>query len=169
MRALALLLALGLPLAAQSSLKSDPVDKAVKGEEPPSVTRHTWKSAKGSMAYTATTGYLPLKNDKDEVEARIFYVAYTQDNAGADRPLTFAFNGGPGSSSIWLHMGGLGPKRPALRPDGQLAPPPYRAEDNPASWLEFTDLVFIDPVGTGLSRAEKPEFQRKFWTFKGDV
>jgi carboxypeptidase C (cathepsin A) len=118
-----------------------------------------------------TTGRLPLRDEKGEVEAHIFFMAYTRDNVGpaADRPLMFSFNGGPGSASVWLHLGALGPKRVKMQPDGALPPPPFRLVDNPQTWLDQTDLVFIDPVGTGYSRPAKPELGKKFWGLKGDI
>ncbi len=72
----------------------------------------------------------------------------------AKRPLTFCFNGGPGSASMWVHMGGMGPRSPKLMPNGGMPPPPYQLKDNQDTWLDKTDLVFIDPVGTGYSRAK---------------
>src|SRR5262249_51849724 len=106
-----------------------------------------------------------------ETEAEIFFMAYTRDPAGnpANRPLMFSFNGGPGSSSVWLHLGCVGPKRVRMRKDGQIPSPPYQLVDNPGTWLDQTDLVFIDPVGTGYSRALKPENGRKYWGVSGDL
>ena len=123
------------------------------------------------LEYTVTTGKLPLANDEGEKEAEIFFMAYVADrpSAAAQRPLTFSFNGGPGSSSVWLHLGALGPKRVKMLPDGGMPSPPYRLVDNPYTWLAQTDLVFIDPVGTGYSRPAKPELGRKFWGIEGDI
>lgn len=87
----------------------------------------------------------------------------------AKRPLMFSFNGGPGSSSVWLHLGAVGPKRAKLNPDGSMPPAPYQLEDNAFTWLAETDLVFIDPVGTGFSRPAKMSLGDKFWGLKGDV
>ena len=115
--------------------------------------------------YSATTGYMPLKSEDGKVRAKIFYVAYTKDNSGdlTKRPVTFTFNGGPGSSSVWLHMGVIGPKRIVMSDKGEALKPPYSYVDNEFSWLDQSDLVFIDPVGTGFSRAvngaDKAEFQ----------
>jgi carboxypeptidase C (cathepsin A) len=91
---------------------------------------------------------------EDQPKAKIFYIAYTREGLGdvAKRPITFAFNGGPGSASIWLHMGALGPRRVHLTDRGEAPPPPYTLEDNGSSWLDATDLVFIDPMSTGFSR-----------------
>src|SRR5207248_6130387 len=105
-------------------------------------------------------------------EAHIFYMAYTLEvpEAGrATRPLTFAFNGGPGSASIWVHMGAVGPRRATLLDNGDMPPPPYSLVDNEQTWLDQTDLVFIDPVGTGYSRAKTPELARKFNGVQGDL
>jgi carboxypeptidase C (cathepsin A) len=115
---------------------------------------------------------MPLKNAvSGETEARIFYMAYTLDGAASPstRPLMFSFNGGPGSASVWLHLGALGPKRVKMLDDGMMPPPPYEMEDNPQTWLDQTDLVFVDPVGTGYSRAAKPENASKFFGVKGDI
>src|SRR5665213_707709 len=114
-----------------------------------SKTNHSIQINGKTLAYTATAGTLILKKD-DKPWASMFYVAYTRDDAqdAAKRPITFAFNGGPGSSSVWLHMGALGPKRVDMGPDGQQPKPPYRLVDNDDTALEFTDLVFIDPVTT---------------------
>lgn len=122
----------------------------------------------GKLKYTATAGMLPLKDALGEVKAGIYYTAYTVESKHP-RPLTFSFNGGPGSSSVWLHLGALGPKRVTLGDEGQVLDAPYELVDNPDSWLEFTDLVFIDPVGTGFSRAVKKDDEKDFWGLKGDV
>ncbi|MGH9823832.1 MAG: S10 family peptidase, partial [Blastocatellia bacterium] len=120
--------------------------------------------------YTATAGLMPLKDENGSVEAHIFYIAYTLDDVDhAKRPLTFAFNGGPGSASIWVHLGCMGPKRIKMQADGGMPAPPYHLEDNPYTWLDQTDLVFIDPVGTGYSRPAKPELGKKFWGLQGDI
>ncbi|MFT3745025.1 MAG: hypothetical protein QM785_12120 [Pyrinomonadaceae bacterium] len=104
-----------------------------------------------------------------EIEARIFYMAYTLDNAPAGRPLMFSFNGGPGSASVWLHLGALGPRRIKMMDDGMLPPAPYELEDNQQTWLTETDLVFIDPVGTGYSRAARPDLAAKYFGVNGDI
>lgn len=122
------------------------------------------------MNYTVTTGFMPIKNaTSGDTEARIFFIAYTLDNAPTNRPLMFSFNGGPGSASVWLHMGALGPKRVKMLDDGLMPPAPYETVDNEFSWLDQTDLVFIDPVGTGYSRAVKPELASKFFSVNGDI
>jgi carboxypeptidase C (cathepsin A) len=149
-----------------------PAEKPPEKEEAPVVTKHELRLAGGrSLRYSVTTGLMPLKSDSGDVEARIFFMAYTLDRSGGPetRPLTFSFNGGPGSSSVWLHLGALGPKRVKMRTDGAMPSPPYRLVDNEHTWLDDTDLVFIDPVGTGYSRPAKPELGRKFWGVQGDI
>jgi carboxypeptidase C (cathepsin A) len=139
-------------------------------EVAPIVTRHQTTVEGKALRYTATTGRLPIKRGDGRIEAEIFFVAYTLEgqSAGA-RPLTFAFNGGPGSASIWLHMGALGPKRVVLHPDGFLPAAPYHISDNPYTILDKSDVVFVDAIGTGFSRAETAETSKKFWSVKGDI
>jgi carboxypeptidase C (cathepsin A) len=140
-------------------------------DEPPVVTKHEIKAGGKILKYTATTGYMPIRNAQGETEARIFYMAYTLDQAGtvAQRPLMFSFNGGPGSSSVWLHLGALGPKRVRMQDDGAMPAPPYQLVENEHTWLDKTDLVFIDPVGTGYSRAASPQIAQKFFGLQGDL
>jgi carboxypeptidase C (cathepsin A) len=139
-------------------------------EMPPVVTHHEIKVDGKPVKYTATAGRLPIKRGDGKIEAEMFYVAYTLDGAdAAKRPLTFAFNGGPGSASIWLHMGALGPRRVVLQPDGFMPPAPYHIEDNPHTLLDKSDLVLVDAIGTGFSRAENTETFKKFWGMKGDI
>lgn len=137
----------------------------------PAETSHELKLKDRTLKYTARAGVIPLKDEKGETEAEIFFIAYDLDDAGdrPKRPLTFVFNGGPGSSSVWLHMGALGPKRVIMEPEGWMPAPPFGLTVNEFTWLDQTDLVFVDPVGTGYSRAAKEEFDKKFWTFKGDL
>jgi carboxypeptidase C (cathepsin A) len=141
-------------------------------DEAPVVTHHTVRAGGRTLNYTVTTGFMPLKNAvSGDTEARIFYMAYTLDGvpAGEKRPLMFSFNGGPGSASVWLHLGAIGPRRVKMLDDGFMPPPPYEMEDNQQTWLTDTDLVFIDPVGTGYSRAAKPELASKFFGVNGDI
>ena len=140
-------------------------------EEPPVITHHEIRAAGKVLRYTATTGMMPIKNRDGETEARIFFMAYTLDDGGQRnrRPLTFSFNGGPGSASVWLHMGAIGPRRVPMNPDGTMPPPPYQLVDNEYTWLNQTDLVFIDPVGTGYSRAVRPELASRFFGLQGDI
>lgn len=144
--------------------------KAAEKDMPPVVTHHSIHLGARVLNYTATVGMMPIKNpDTDEVEANIFFMAYTLDNPGPRRPLMFSFNGGPGSASVWLHIGAIGPRRVKMNPDGTMPPPPFELIDNEQTWLDQTDLVFIDPVGTGFSRAVKKENGKKFWSVKGDI
>ncbi|MFN7944437.1 MAG: peptidase S10 [Blastocatellia bacterium] len=140
-------------------------------DEPPVMTKHEIKAGGKTLRYSVMTGFMPIKNNQGETEARIFFIAYTLENPGsaAQRPLMFSFNGGPGSSSVWLHLGALGPKRVRMLDDGQLPAPPYQLVDNDYTWLDKTDLVFIDPVGTGYSRAASPQLAQKFFGLQGDL
>jgi carboxypeptidase C (cathepsin A) len=139
-------------------------------EVAPVVTHHQMTVAGKTLKYTATAGRLPIKRGDGKIEAEIFFVAYSLDGQEASkRPLTFAFNGGPGSASIWLHMGALGPRRVALTPDGFLPAAPYHVEDNPYTLLDKSDLVLVDAIGTGFSRPETTEVGKKFWGVKGDI
>ena len=139
-------------------------------EAVPVVTHHQITVDGKLLKYSATAGRLPIKRGDGRIEAEMFYVAYTLDGQdSAKRPLTFAFNGGPGSASIWLHMGALGPRRVVLQPDGFMPPAPYRMEDNPYTLLDKSDLVLIDAIGTGFSRAADAELFKKFWGVKGDI
>ena len=139
-------------------------------EEPPVITKHSLRVGNRTLNYTVTTGFMPIRNERTgDTEAKLFFMAYTLDNPPANRPLMFSFNGGPGSASVWLHLGALGPRRVKMLDDGFMPPPPYQLEDNEQTWLTETDLVFIDPVGTGYSRAAKAEFAPKFFGLNGDL
>ncbi len=145
--------------------------KAKAADEEPVVTHHRVRIGGEELKYTATAGLMPIQDAQGETEARIFFMAYTRDEAGpaSSRPLLFSFNGGPGSSSVWLHMGALGPRRVALPEEPTIPGPPFALVDNDATWLDRADLVFIDPVGTGYSRAVKPELNAKFHSLRGDI
>ena len=152
----------------------DATEKPATTETPlpdPVVLQHSVKIGGKSFAYTTTAGQLPIKNDKGDTEANLYFTAYTLDNPkdGERRPLTFTFNGGPGSASVWLHMGGLAPKRVEMLDDGAMPRPPYRIIDNDFSWIESTDLVFIDPVDTGYSRGTSEETAKKAKGVDGDL
>ena len=139
-------------------------------EVPPVVTHHQLTLDGKLLKYTATTGRLPLKRGDGKIEAEMFFVAYTLDGQDAGkRPLTFAFNGGPGSATIWLHMGAWGPKRVAMQPEGFLPPAPYHIADNPYTLLDKSDVVFVDAMSTGFSRAANAELSKKFLGVKGDI
>jgi len=148
------------------------------------VTHHSILCRGKKISYTATAGRMILKEEiiqkegdqKNQYEgekprAEIFFVAYTLDGVDdpTKRPITFAFNGGPGSASIWIHMGLLGPKRVLLNDDGTPLPPPARLTENEYSVLDMTDLVFIDPIGTGFSRAVKGDKPNDYWGWTKDV
>lgn len=141
-------------------------------------TSHTLTTGSGKLDYTATTGRVVLRKevltdgkfDGHLPKAEVFVTAYTLDDADpATRPVTFAFNGGPGAASVWLHLGLFGPRRVVSGDAGALEPPPYGMADNAESLLEHSDLVFIDPVGTGYSRATKNEKPGDYHGFEADI
>ncbi|HZL30608.1 MAG TPA: carboxypeptidase [Pseudolabrys sp.] len=131
-----------------------------------SVTQHAIDTPKGKLSYTATAGTLAFYDQSGSQSASVFYTAYT--SPGANRPLTFVFNGGPGAASAFLHLGLVGPRVLELGPNAHDA---ARAElhDNPNTWLAFTDLVLIDPIGTGWSRAAKSDGAKQFWSVSSDA
>ncbi|TLN26439.1 peptidase S10 [bacterium] len=143
------------------------------------VTQHKITLGGEDLHYTVTTGTIVLKDETDRekdyegetAKAQFFFVAYTKDGVEnpAERALTFSFNGGPGSSSVWLHLGLLGPRRVVMTDEGGLPKPPYQLVDNEFSLLDQTDLVFIDPVGTGYSRPADGEKAKQFHGFKKDI
>ena len=128
-----------------------------------------------TLKYDAVAAFVPvtaagLDDKRGEPEAAVFTTSYFLEGAEAGRrPVCFVFNGGPGSSSIWLHLGALGPKRVAIREDGTMPPPPYTVSDNPDSWFEHFDLVFIDPPHTGYSLTASEEARKKMLSVDGDV
>lgn len=139
---------------------------------PPAVVKQHSIMADGKkLDYTTTTGLMPIFNDKGELRAKLFYVAYTKDGVkdSTTRPLTFVYNGGPGSSTIWLHMGGLAPRRVQMLEDGGMPKPPFKLVDNEYTWLTETDLVFVDPVDTGFSRAVSDEEAKAAKGVDGDI
>jgi carboxypeptidase C (cathepsin A) len=142
----------------------EPKEKTVK-------TRHTVVIDGQEIAYTATAGTLVLKDEEDKPKASLFYVAYTRTGVEdvAQRPITFSFNGGPGSSSVWLHLGVVGPRRVQMEPEGGQLQPPFKLVDNEYSLLDVTDLVFIDPVSTGYSRAYPLEEAKQFHGVEQDI
>jgi len=165
------------PLHAQDKPPAPPekADKAEKPAETPkpiqSVTQHTVVIGGATVAYTATAATLIVRNEKDEPWASMGYIAYTKKDPGdpSRRPITFAYNGGPGSSSIWLHMGVLGPRRVTTIDAAPTPPAPYQTVDNAFSLLDRTDLVMIDPVGTGVSRAVGKAHDKDFWGTDPDI
>jgi carboxypeptidase C (cathepsin A) len=143
-------------------------------------SKHVLKIGDQEIAYTVITGTMVLREETpdrgkefegEKPTAEFFFVAYTKDAVEdpASRPLTFSFNGGPGSSSVWLHLGLLGPRRVVMEFDGNLPKPPYRLADNEFSLLDQTDLVFIDPVSTGYSRPAQGQKATEFHGFKKDI
>jgi carboxypeptidase C (cathepsin A) len=170
--------------ASKDDAKKDDKKEAAK----PSVTHGTVTIDGREIAYTVTAGKMPLATDDGQEKANVFYIAYTvdkkkdsdedddakdddSDKAAPDkkRPVTFCFNGGPGSSSVWLHLGMLGPVRVKLDSDAGTLPPPHELIANPYSLLDVTDLVFIDPVSTGFSRPAKGENKNQFHGYEQDL
>jgi carboxypeptidase C (cathepsin A) len=133
-----------------------------------SVTEHTIDTGHGKLAYTATAGTLSFFDQSGEKSAAIFYTAYIAKDAAPNRPLTFVFNGGPGAASAFLQLGLAGPRILDIGPGGRDATHP-ELRDNPDTWLNFTDLVFIDPVGTGWSRTVKADDTKQFWGVRSDA
>lgn len=132
-------------------------------------TRHTLKQDGREIPYTAVAGTIVPKDSDSEPEAEIFYVSYTTEPADTARPITFVFNGGPGAASTYLHLGAMGPKVVATTEEGALIGPPARLIPNDASWLDFTDLVFVDPVGTGFSGPVGDKSGKDFWGVDQDA
>ncbi|USI73785.1 S10 family peptidase [Sphingomonas morindae] len=191
--AAALLAGLSLPAAAEAA-KADPAkpdsggdmarqhqkDKdaeAVEGwikppvEERAVVTHHVAETRGGRIAYAATAGTLTIRDDEAKPIASIFYVAYTADKPGdyRKRPITFFYNGGPGSSSLWLHMGSFGPMRVATANPEFVRPAPFNFGPNPDTLLDKTDMVFLDMVGAGFSRPLGDKKGKDFWGVDQDV
>lgn len=135
------------------------------------VTKHSIKIDNKLISYTATAGTIILKNEKDEPVASFGFTAYTKDGETdlSKRPITFSYNGGPGSSSMWLHMGVMGPRRVVVNDPSPNGPAPYTLEDNQYSILDVTDIVMMDPVGTGLSRAAGKAKNSDFWGVDQDI
>ncbi len=168
---LALSLAALLAEDSKAPHKETTEHSADAGKEVLKTTRHNIAIGGVDLDYEATAGTLVVQEEDAKHKANVFFVAYTKCK-GEDpskppidlsrRPITFAFNGGPGSSSVWLHLGLLGPKRADLGPEGASVAPPYRLVNNEASLLDCTDLVFIDPVTTGYSRAEPADDAKQF-------
>jgi carboxypeptidase C (cathepsin A) len=157
--------------ANESKEKEKPSAPAV--EEKISESHHVITLNGEKINYTVKTGTLILKEEDveegEKQKASIFYIAYTKDNAKPNRPITFSFNGGPGSSSVWMHLGMIGPKRVLMTDEGEPVGPPYQLVDNEFSLFDRTDLVFIDPVSTGYSRTVPKEKPDQFHTVKKDI
>jgi carboxypeptidase C (cathepsin A) len=146
-------------------------DHGRPAEEKLVTTHHQARIGGREVAYTATAGTMLLKHDDGKVRASVYFTAYTRDGVGdaGHRPITFAYNGGPGSASAWLHMGAFGPRRVVLEEEGWAPPPPYQIADNNESLLDVTDLVFIDPVSTGFSRPAPGEDPASFHGVREDI
>ena len=166
----------------------DHIPKATDDQAPVAADCLVETQRRGTIAgrevrYTVTAGTMVLREETEKkgdqegesegakARASVFFVAYTLDGVAdqARRPITFSFNGGPGSSSVWLHLGVLGPRRVVMGDAGGLLPPPYGLADNDCSILDLCDLVFIDPVSTGFSRAVTGEKPKDFLGFKKDI
>ncbi len=135
---------------------------------PDSVTEHVLQTSEGPLPYSATAGTLELRGQDGQVTAKVFYTAYRTKDGAADRPLTFAFNGGPGAASAYLHLGLVGPQILSFSGSDRDGTQPL-LENNPESWLRFTDLVLIDPVGTGWSRAANEDLAGRFYSVRQDA
>jgi carboxypeptidase C (cathepsin A) len=179
--ALAILIAGALsPVAAQdkgrqgkggnaSQAQHQPADKGILRLLPAdSVTDHAIDTAQGKLAYTATAGTLAFYDQSGDQSAAVFYTAYVAKNGGPNRPLTFAFNGGPGAASAFLNLGLVGPRILQMGPHNR-DPALAKLVDNPDTWLRFTDLVLVDPIGTGWSRTVKPDDAKHFWNARSDA
>jgi carboxypeptidase C (cathepsin A) len=177
-----LVLVSAVALAAQETAKSssaeakpNPAAVAASADKDPaaSVTEGEVTIGGKKIRYRATAGYLVQRDEKGVAKANLFYVAYTKlggtSAEQAQRPLTFSFNGGPGAASVWLHLGGLGPYRAVMTDAGGPVSAPYRLEENAYSWLDETDLVFVDPVSSGFSRAAKDQDPKQFHGFTADL
>jgi len=141
--------------------------------EKPSVTKGEVALSGGPLKYTATAANMLMKDEEGKLKARVFFIAYEREHAeGADlsaRPITFVFNGGPGAAAVWLHLGAAGPRRVDLAANGEPLAPPHKLVENASTWLDASDLVFIDPVGTGYSRPEKGEPGAQFYGVREDI
>lgn len=174
MRALmmALLLALAAPALAAPAADEAAKEKDAKPIPDPVMftSNHTATINGQRISYRVEAGETHIKGEDGEPAASLFTISYIRDKAGPDRPVTFVFNGGPGSASVWLHLGLLGPKRVKVASDADAddGAAPYELVDNPASILDLTDLVFIDPVGTGYSRVVGKGEGKDFWNEAGD-
>ncbi|WP_309605253.1 S10 family serine carboxypeptidase-like protein [Phenylobacterium sp.] len=184
--AAAVALSFGLCAAASAGAEDAPKADAAKADSakadrdkielPPfpadaSVKQVTHVAGK-TLSYTATVGALPVRDEKGKKIAEVVFTAYVLDGPkDPDRPVTFAFNGGPGAASVYLNLGAIGPKRVQFGAQGDSPSDSAKLIDNPGTWLDVTDLVFIDPVGTGFSRSlvDKDETKKRFYSIKPDI
>jgi carboxypeptidase C (cathepsin A) len=157
------------------TLRAGEDERPVKADVPiihePTITSHSITIDGKKIDYQTTVGHLKLVQEDGTLRANVFFIAYTKTGVTdpSARPLTFSFNGGPGSSSVWLHLGVLGPRRVLMNDDGTTLPPPYKLVDNDQSWLDLTDMVFIDPVSTGYSRAADEKSAKQFHGYNQDI
>jgi carboxypeptidase C (cathepsin A) len=143
---------------------------ATEKEEKISQTPHAVRLDGREIKYTATAGTLPIRLEDGKVAARMFFVAYTRDGEDAgSRPVSFLFNGGPGSASIWLHMGSFAPRHARMSEEGFQPAPPYRLQDNAFSLIDVSDLVFVDAIDTGFSRVVAGVNNAQFHDQEGDI
>jgi carboxypeptidase C (cathepsin A) len=162
---------------AQTSPSTEPAGQAATrperagAEDKISVTHHSLAIGQTTLDYQALAGTIMVKDDAGKPRANFFFVAYLKEPPARpeDRPITFVFNGGPGAAAVWLHLGAVGPKRVELGPDGIPSAPPHRLIDNDQTWLDSTDLVFIDPVGTGFSRPAEGQKASEFYGVQPDL
>ncbi|MCJ7586981.1 MAG: hypothetical protein MUQ00_03665, partial [Candidatus Aminicenantes bacterium] len=158
----------GRPAAAAAQQQAAPVKPP---EETSSETRHSIMLAGKPLPYTAIAGTMILKTEDGRPKASIYYTAYFRSDVRdrVPRPLTFAFNGGPGSSSVWLHLGAFGPRKVLLDDEGFPLPAVFELSDNEYTLLDVTDIVFIDPVSTGYSRPVPGESASQFHGYTEDI
>jgi len=158
------------PAAADTGARREAAPSAVPREES-SVTEHTIRIGDRTIPYRATAATVLLKDEKGEPIGSLYYTAYTRTDAGdaSRRPLAFIYNGGPGSASMWLHMGAFGPRRIVTADAAPTPPPPYQLVDNVNSLIDVTDMVFIDPIGTGFSRPVGKGTGKDFWGLDQDA
>jgi carboxypeptidase C (cathepsin A) len=176
-KSLLIALVMVAPVLAQPRESGDSKKDSAVQWPAPAITEHTVSIAGQEIAYTATAGTMEMPDYQGKPKAHVFYIAYIRQlpENSPPRPVTFTFNGGPGSSSVWLHMGTIGPRRvrfaDANEEHGQpaLPTPPYQVIANEYSWLDFTDLVFIDPVSTGYSRPVEGERKEQFHGLQEDI
>src|SRR5512140_1039880 len=185
-----LLFALGAPAAAQQrgqTFNQQPPGPAARSDEPGSVpaqreevagpaeekisqTSHTVRVDGRDIKYTATAGTLPIRGEDGKVAARMFFVAYTKDGEDVrTRPVSFLYNGGPGSATVWLHMGSFAPRHVQMADDGFQPAPPYKLADNEHSLIDVSDLVFVDAIDTGYSRVMPGINNAQFHGQEGDI
>jgi carboxypeptidase C (cathepsin A) len=159
------------PLKETKPAETKPANEPPPPKEESSVTDHTIHLGGQTIPYKATAATILLKDDKGDPNASIFYMAYTRSDVKdtSQRPLAFLYNGGPGSSSVWLHMGAFGPRRVATLDAHPTPPAPYKLTDNADCLLDKADLVFVDPVGTGFSRAVGKAKDKDFWGIDEDA